>query len=422
MDSVVFEDVVVDFTAREWALLTQAQRKLYRDVMLENFRNLASIDDENQAQTNTAISHQGLFGEKLSNKQKIARFTRNDTWASLLGENWEVHSIKDKHKKQRRHLRVHVARNLGGGRRRTRRGGALPGTLDAKLSQAPPDAGRRYECGECGGLFTHSSSLHRHRRIHTGHKPHQCAQCGKAFSRPSYLRMHTGTHSGEKPHACAVCGKTFLRAYSVSEHARIHTGEKPYACAQCGKPFSCPKSFRAHVLTHRGGKPYACAQCGKAYSCPKSFRVHAALHSGARPYACAQCGKAYGWLASFQRHVRRHSGEKPYACATCGKAFAWPSSLHKHARTHAPRRPTQGNCGRQPAAGPPSSNCADAAAAEKRDARGSGEEPSGLSASRAREDVRCRAVRRCRQRGEASHPPSSIPEPAGAVRSGALAE
>lgn len=42
-----FDDVAVKFTLGEWVLLDSYQGKLYRDMMMETFMNLISIEEEN---------------------------------------------------------------------------------------------------------------------------------------------------------------------------------------------------------------------------------------------------------------------------------------------------------------------------------------------------------------------------------------
>ncbi|XP_009953378.1 PREDICTED: zinc finger protein 41 homolog, partial [Leptosomus discolor] len=135
---------------------------------------------------------------------------------------------------------------------RRRRNCSFQGTYADSLHEEaaqPRSSSRRkvYKCVDCKKVFACSSSLTRHRRIHTGEKPFQCLDCGKSFRQSVVLLRHWRTHTKEKPFLCTTCGKCFSWHSDVVSHRRTHKGEKPYACSRCEKAFGT----RSRLVKHQ---------------------------------------------------------------------------------------------------------------------------------------------------------------------------
>ncbi|XP_059585300.1 zinc finger protein 708 [Alligator mississippiensis] len=392
----VFEDVAVYFTQKEWELLEDEDKVLYRDQMLKNFDAFISLgyqgptpdlicsiqkgqvelwvgDDEDGGEISGPkdLLSGGAWLLSRAEEQPPADGAADLEPAGtspgslaemdpLTPEEDQWHKSQGRPQKQKgneavnQHRRTHLGRKTHrcteckknficwqdlsqhqcGQHCCTKCGKRFKQLSNLARHWCMHTRDQPHQCSECGKSFTRSSHLAQHKRIHMGEKPHQCLECGKCFPRSSDLTKHWLIHTGEKPHQCSECGKSFSRPSHLARHQRIHTGDKPHRCSECGKSFSRPSHLARHQLIHTGGKPHQCSECGKSFTQSLSLAQHQQIHRREKRHWCSECGKSFPRSSDLTKHQLIHTGEKPHQCSECGKSFNRSSNLARHQLIH----------------------------------------------------------------------------------------
>ena len=175
------------------------------------------------------------------------------------------------------------------------------------------------KCDICDLDFA-KGALARHKRIHLETK-FECEQCGNVFTRKDKLQTHKricGTDIVKVVEApvtinCETCGKTFTQKRYLKQHKRTHIVQKTavqYDCKLCDKTFASNQSLGNHISKHHPN-PRRVENASVGFILLESSPPRNSVpKKPEKTFSCKQCPYISGRKDNFKRHIESHTSNK----------------------------------------------------------------------------------------------------------------